>query len=305
MEHDLDIDQRLRAARPRAARADAGAFDAALLARVREQPLAARRRVARAVVVPTAAVATLTVAAVVMLGGGPGSVGGPSSAAAITQALHWLTPKPGTILHARSVETQAGRTTTREVWQSGDDPAIQRIVIGGAQRFEISGDAVYDPATDTIYDPQLRTPSKGGDVALPAGDPIVQKVRFLLEHGNMEVSGPAPHDGTSAFAISLKANVGRPAWTLWVSAADGRPLELRDPGRDAGEAPSSVRWSTYEVLPNDSAQALLSLTAAHPNARIVHDEARVTELKERLAGTQTESASSSSDKPSAGNKAVR
>jgi len=48
---------------------------------------------------------------------------------------------------------------------------------------------------------------------------------------------------------------------------------LRDPGRDAGEAPSSVRWSTYEVLTGDGAQALLSLTAAHPGARVVHDEA--------------------------------
>jgi hypothetical protein len=305
MEHDLDIDRRLRAARPRAAGADAGAFDADLLARVREQPVEARRRMARPVLVAAAAVATLTVAALVMLGGGPGSVGGPSSASAITQALHWLTPNPGTILHARSVETQAGRTTTREVWQSGDDPASGRTVIDGAQRFEISGDAVYDPATDTIYDPQLRKPTKGGDIAMPAGDPIVQKVRFLLEQGNMEVSGPAPHDGTSAFAISLKANVGRPVWTLWVSAADGRPLELRDPGRDAGEAPSSVRWSTYELLPSDGAQALLSLTAAHPNARLVHDEAPATEVKERLTGTQTKSARRSSDKPSARKKAVR
>jgi hypothetical protein len=284
MAHHVDIDQRLRAARPRAAGGDAGAFDAELLARVREQPVAARRGVSRAVALPAAVGATLAVAALVMLGGGTGSVGGPSSASAITQALHWLNPEPGSILHARSVETQAGRTTTREVWQSGDDPANARMVIDGAQRYEISGDAIYDPATDTIYDPQVGKPSKAGDVTLPPGDPIVQKVRMLLEKGNMEVSGPATHDGRSAFAISLKANVGRPVWTLWVSAADGRPLELRDPGRDAREQPSTVRWSTYEVLPTDGANALLSLTAAHPSARVVHDAEQVMAAEARLAG---------------------
>ncbi|HEX4671649.1 MAG TPA: hypothetical protein VH279_05255, partial [Solirubrobacteraceae bacterium] len=89
MEHDVtnDLERRLRAARPRAACADESAFDAELLARVRKQPIAARRSVPRAAAVPVAVGVTLTATAVVVLAGGPGGVGGPSSAAAITQTL--------------------------------------------------------------------------------------------------------------------------------------------------------------------------------------------------------------------------
>ena len=65
----------------------------------------------------------------------------------------------------------------------------------------------------------------------------------------MAVTGPENHNGTEAWAISLKQDAGRPAWTIWVYASDGKPLELRDPGRDANEAPQIIRWPTYEVLP--------------------------------------------------------
>jgi hypothetical protein len=209
----------------------------------------------------------------VMLGEGPGDVGGPSSAAAITQALRWLNPPRGTILHVRSVETRGSQTTTREFWQSADHPDSERLLTEGAHTFETSGDALYDPATDTIYDasasprsgddatkakqapgavkitddavkvgpggvkvadgarkvPAGRTSvaAKPGDSAMPAGDPIVDKVRILLQRGRMVVTGREIHHGTDAWAISLKAGVGRPVWTLWVSADDGKPLELQ------------------------------------------------------------------------------
>jgi hypothetical protein len=60
-----------------------------------------------------------------------------------------------------------------------------------------------------------------------------------------------------------------------VSAADGKPLELRDPGRDSDEQPQVIRWPTYEVLPGSGADQLLTLTGAHPSARVVHDPAAV------------------------------
>jgi hypothetical protein len=297
MEHDLsdDLERRLRAARPNV---DEHAFDAQLLARVRELPIAPRRSVPRTVAIPVAAGVTLTATAVVMLGGGPGDVGGPSSAAAITQAaLRWLDPPPGSILHARSVETMGGRTTSREFWQSADDPTAERELTEGAQIFETAGDDLYDPATDTIYDSPAKPPASGDDVrkaaragrggkpddaALPAGDPIVDKVRMLLQDGRMAVTGPETHDGTEAWAISLKPDLGRPVWTLWVSAADGKPLELRDPGRDANEAPQDIRWTAYEVLRDADANRLLTLAGAHPSARVVHDGAQIEAAEQRL-----------------------
>jgi hypothetical protein len=297
MEHDVkdDLERRLRAARPRAARADENAFDAELLARVRDQPIASRRTVPRAVAVPLAAGVTLTATAVVMLGGGPGDVGGPSSASAITQALHWLNPPPGTILHVRSVAAQGARTTTREFWQSADHHGAERLRTEGTHAFETSGTALYDPATDTIYDapdpkPDGAKPAPGGgpvagkpgDDAMPAGDPVVDKVRMLMSEGTMVVTGREVHNGTDAWAISLKPDAGRPVWTLWVSAADGKPLELRDPGRDASEQPQVIRWPTYEVLPGSGADQLLSLTGAHPSARVVHDAAQTAAAEQRL-----------------------
>jgi hypothetical protein len=303
MERDVidDLERRLRAARPRTARVEENAFDDELLAHVRGQPIASRRTVPRAVALPVAAGVTLAATAVVMLGGGPGDVGGPSSASAITQALRWLSPPPGTILHARSVETTGSQTTTREFWQSSEHPGSERQRTEGAHAFETSGDALYDPATDTVYDPPASPPEgdgadakrpqgkvaapatgKPGDDAMPGGDPIVAKVRTLLREGRMVVTGPETHNGTDAWAISLKPDVGRPVWTLWVSAADGKPLELRDPGRDASEQPQVIRWPTYEVLPGSDADKLLTLTGAHPSARVVHDGAQTAAAERRL-----------------------
>jgi hypothetical protein len=286
MEHDVsdDLDRRLRAARPRVARADEHAFDAELLARVREQPIAARRTVPRAVAVPVAVGVTVTATAVVMLGGGPGDVGGPSSAAAITQTLRWLSPPSGTILHVRSVATQGAQTTTRESWQSADRPESERLRTEGAQTYEIAGTALYDPATDTIYDapPAKPTAGKPGDGTRLVADPVVEKVRILLEEGRMEVTGREVHNGTEAWAIALKPEAGRPVWRLWVSAADGKPLELRDPGRDSSEQPQVIRWPAYEVLPGARADQVLTLTGAHPSARVVHDPAQAAAAEQRL-----------------------
>jgi hypothetical protein len=220
--------------------------------------------------------------------GGPGDVGGPSSAAAISQALHWLDPPSGTVLHVRSVETMGGRTTTRELWRSADHPAAARQVerTKGAGALETAGPAFYDPATNTIYDGPQQAGSKSTLPpelkTAPAADPIVEKVRYLLQKGRMRVTGRERHNGTDAWVLSLRSDLGRPVWTLWVSAADGRPLELRDPGRDANEPPQTIRWPTYEVLPGANADHLVTLTGAHPSARVVRDPAEVGAAQRRL-----------------------
>jgi hypothetical protein len=292
-----DLTTRLQAARPAAAIVDPGAFDAALLDRLCAQPVPPRRTVRRTLALPVAGGLVATATAVAVLAGGPG---GPSHADAVTrQALHWLTPPAGTILHTQSVATQGGHTTTLEVWQSADDTRAERLRYGDNPTYETAGDAVYDPATDTIYAVPRPTASRADNAKLgagrvdakgaklPPGDPIVDKVRTLLQDGQMTVGAETTHDGTAAFPISLNADAGQPVWTLWVSAADGRPLELRDPGRDANEAPQDIRWPTYEVLPGANADALLTLAGAHPSARVVSDPAQLTAAQQRLMGMKS------------------
>jgi hypothetical protein len=328
--HDLtdELHRRLRAARPAAARVDEHAFDGDLLSRVRQGPIAARRALPRSVAMPIAAGVIVVATAAVVLGGGPDSVGGPASAAAITQqTLSWLDPPAGTILHVRSVETLGAQTTTREYWESADDPHAERELVEGTTTYEVSGDALYDPATNTIYDPyspkstvgRLSDQSKGatdttvknevpadqakganqskgtitnaapaaggkaGQDSAPAADPVVSKVRVLLEEGVMTVTGRELHDGIDTWAVSLKADVGRPVWTLWVAVADGKPVELRDPGSNASQQPQVIRWPVYEVLGADSStQQLLTLTGAHPSAQVVHDPAQAAAAAQRL-----------------------
>jgi hypothetical protein len=341
--HELmdDLDARLREARPDDTDVPADAFDAELLARVRSTPVNPRRR--RPVVLPIAGAVTIAATAAVMYVGGPGGAGGPSSADAITQTLHWLAPPDGTILHIKSVETADGEALTREFWQSADDSALQREVFSGRENYETAGETFYDPATNTIYDgpdgpedvpltPEQRakktdgasedaakaaklqregkTPTEEGakpaggpsdtqkakaeeveaakDGArkpaedLPAGDPIVTKVASLLADQRMVVTGRELHDGVEAWVVSLRSGLGDAPWTLWVAAADGKPLELRDPGGN-GKGGQVIRWTTYEVLPGDSAaKDQLTLTGAHPDAPVVHDPAQVDAARARL-----------------------
>ncbi|MDA0181351.1 hypothetical protein OJ997_13680 [Solirubrobacter phytolaccae] len=280
------IEHRLRASRPEAADVDEDAFDADLLAQVMRLPETPSRSVGRRVVIPVAtAGATLAAAATVMFAGGPGDLGGPSSAVAIEQALRWFSPPDGTVLHVRSVETQDGRTTTRESWQDADTPTNSREILDGPIRYETAGDGLYDPTTDTIYKAP-KPATKDDPVESIVGDPVVKKVRFGLTEQFLTVTGRGRHNGQDAWEIALKPDAGRPVWKVWVSAEDGKPLELSDPGRDAGEAPSSIRWETYEVLEGDAAARLTTLEGAHPTATVVRDRARVEAAFERVYGAK-------------------
>ena len=114
---------------------------------------------------------------------------------------------------------------------------------------------------------------KPGSETMPAGDPVVDKVRFLLQQGQMVVKGREIHDGIDTWAVSLKADVGRPVWTLWVSAADGKPVELLDPGRDAASSRSHP-LAVLRGAAGSGADRLLTLTGAHPTARVVQTRPR-------------------------------
>ena len=232
---------------------------------------------------------TLTATAVVMFAGGPGDVGGPSSAVAITQALRWFGPPAGTVLHVRSVETQGGRTTTREIWQSADDAERRaREVLHGPNRYETPATACYDPATDTIYagDAAAVRPSTTRPEPI-VGDPVVRKVRYGLQERFTDGHRSGTARGARRLGDRPAARRG-PAgdWKIWVSAADGKPLELRDPGRDASEAPSTIRWPTYEVLGDRDADELLTLAGAHPTATVIRDSRSGRSRVERVLGTK-------------------
>jgi hypothetical protein len=276
------IEDRLRAARPDAADVEADAFDADLLARVQRLPVDPHRTARRRIAIPlVTAGATLALAAVLTFTGGPG---GPSSAAAIEQAMHWFSPPAGTVLHVRSIETQGDHTTIRESWQSSDDPAADREVLDGPIHYEVTRDDLYDPTTNTIYQ---RPKSKDADrLDQIVGDPVVKKVRFGLEEHDMTVVGRERHNGRDAWKISLNSGLGRPVWSVWVSAEDGKPLELQDPGRDADEEPSTIRWETYEVLDGPDAARLTTLQGAHPTAAVVADRADVDAAWARVFGTK-------------------
>jgi hypothetical protein len=284
MGNDLmdDLDRRLRAARPASAEPDWEALDADLLARVREQPVAARRTVPRKVAVPAVTGATLTAAAVVILVGGPGDVGGPSPAAAITQqALRWLSPPPHTVLHTRAIETRSGTRVTHEYWQSADHPeqVRERESGVGEPTSEFSGNAFYDATTNTIYDPGDSEKNPPIDKSIGVTDPMVFKVRTLLREGEMSVGDHTESiDGAEAWKITLKPGEGRAPWSMWVDADSGKPIELSDPG-DRGQV---IRWSVYEVLPDSQAAELTTLTGAHPSAQVVHDPAPVAAAERRL-----------------------
>ena len=277
------IEDRLRAARPDDAHVEVDAFDADLLAHVMRLPIERRRTIPRRVAFSAAAAGvTLAAAGALMFAGGPGDIGGPSSAAAIEQAMHWFSPPPGTVLHVRSIETQGDHATTRESWQSADHPASDRELLDGTIRYETAGDGLYDPTTNTIYEGASGPENDRLDQIV--GDPVVKKVRVLLEKHDLTVSGRERHNGQDAWKLSLRPDAGRPAWMVWVSAEDGKPLELRDPGRDANEAPSVIRWETYEVLDEPGAAQLVTLQGAHPTAKIVRDRDQVDAAWNRVTG---------------------
>jgi hypothetical protein len=313
-----DLDRRLRATRPVPTEPDD--IDTALLERILAQPRPVRRRPSR-YAAPAVAVTALAAVAFFVLGGGPG---GPATASAIDQALRWFDPPKGTILYARSVGTverevwqsaddpsqvrmreQRGdhvvETTPKAIYDSrrntiyepiGDKPIDKAKLDAAARKRGTAPPVERKPGTapSVERDPDA-TPSVKRGLNKPAvadfetGDPIVSKIRSLLTAGRATVRGREERNGTEAWAITLSPGADRPTWTLWVAVADGRPIALDDPGDPVGGRKGEhVTWTAYDVRPAADAGPLLSLTAAHPDARVVRSDQAYLAAQERLRG---------------------
>jgi len=301
----MDVDERLRAARPPVTDAEP---DLELLERVMAQPVPRRRP---HLAIPAVATAALAVAAFLLLGGNR-----PDTANALSQAMHWFDPPAGKVLHSVMVDSSG---QARESWQDVDHPERSRTVLPGG--YELGADGIYEAATNTVYEDDGSKPGKGPDPragaakrakralaggarpgtqpaeskpaepqpgrvdlpeTLPKGDPTVTKVRVLIELGHAAVQGREVHDGVEAWKIALTDTSERAPWVLWVNAQDGKPLAIDDPGEPSrNKAPEHSRWTTYEVL--DHADAPLTLTDAHPGARIVKDPAQFDAVVQRMS----------------------
>ena len=224
-----DLDVRLRQSRPDDADVDADAFDADLLARVRSTPMTPRSVARRPTCCPVAGVTVVATAAVAAHR--RPRRGAARLADAITPTLHWLDPPDGTILHARSVETDGDQTLTREFWQSADDSNLRREVFQGSENFETAGDETfYVAATNTIYD----APKGAADKPRADGTPRAGRSR------------PRTPPGDAAKAAKLRAEGKAPV------EADGGliPAPSSDTQRaKADEAAANGVGEANEPLP--------------------------------------------------------
>ena len=104
------------------------------------------------------------------------------------------------------------------------------------------------------------------------GDQILTLLRSCGAHlvGQATIGG---HD-----TLELRSQDGH--ITYYVDASTYVPVQLDTTGTDGG---TSLRFTTYEVLPGDDAnEALLSLTAQHPSATVDRNQADYVAAEKRL-----------------------
>ena len=226
--------------------------------RLRPRP---RRRLRIRIAAGVSAVTAAAAVALVALVGSTGSGGPPAADAAIIHhVLRALTPPAGEILHTKVVGTQNGATFAAEVWRQTAPPYAGRAIkgpLGQQQEFSSNGSTSfeYDPSTNTIYEQSNRS-------APPAlNDPIAQARRDLAG-GQGQVNGTVIIDGTSLYKIALPDG-----FIVYFDTSNYAPRYVDAPQRDGTVI--RFRVEVYEYLPMTSAnQALLSVTAQHPGARI-------------------------------------
>lgn len=215
------------------------------------------------------AVAAAIGAALVLLGWPAGSTGPSAAGAAILRhALQAITLPADAIVHIKETGVDNGRPVSVEWWQRTSPPYTLRMIKGlVGQELETADTATtsfrYDTATNTI----VQTPASSPPALV---DPI-EGVRAQLAHGDARVAGTSTIDGTKVYEIDLPNGV-----VAYFDTTNYQPMYVDNDQRDGGVV--RTRVGIYQELPMTPGNTkLLSITAAHPDARVQTDaRARVS-----------------------------
>jgi hypothetical protein len=232
-----------------------------------------------------------------------------NSPSVVQRAEAALRNTDGAILHVVLTGTLNGTPTRLETWEQSSPPNDQRGIFDRGDRVIESAVAngvqqLYDPATNTIY---VGEPAQGKGASSKAGavaenaqsDRYRAKILALLQSGQVHEDGHvwvpsrdhgeghatvrdhgAGHASDGRDSIRLASNDGT-VWLL-VDASTYDPIEwhVSQDGQTA-----DATFPTFERLAETPAnEALLSLTAQHPGARVDRDPSGYAAALQRVAG---------------------
>jgi hypothetical protein len=166
------------------------------------------------------------------------------------------------------------KTTTIETWSAPDGTTDRQVVTINGRRFEISAtprtdkvlgrervNYLYDRSTGTIY-------QAGYELATPKPPPFEQQFKHVLGYKYTHLAGMTTYRGRRVYILRLDDDDAGVHGTTYVDAGNYRPLLQIETGP---AAKNIGRTLAFKTLPATTANlALTSLTAQHPNAKIVH-----------------------------------
>jgi hypothetical protein len=208
---------------------------------------------------------------------------GVATASAAERAAAVLSAAPGSIVHEIASYRQAGpggvSRWREETWRQTSRPYARRELTtrAGSVRIETAtlGDGpaqLYDPATNTIYtNPPDSGPALGTPMPATDGDPLAEQMARILRSGEAHAVSRSSAGGRAVIRFAYTNPLpqgGAVKWNYVVDADSYRPLRLTATSPDGSR--TETRFDAYQALdPNETTNALLSLTAQHPDA--THD----------------------------------
>ncbi len=224
------------------------------------RPARLKRR-ALVVGLPATAAAAAT-AAVVLLSAGGAEGPAAADAAILRHVRTELTAPAGSILHeAATVTLTDGTSTHFELWTQTGTGVYRVIKFGHEASQSATLNETYDASTDTVTISPL--PAQIHALEVSRDVDLAGELKQMADSGQATAT-PTTYDGTPAYELHLPAG-SQPVLngTAYVAQSDYRPLEI-------DSRLGKVAFSTYEYLSATPANdALLSVTAAHPGAKVV------------------------------------